>query len=87
MSAERNRAQYIGARLMLETLALKFSWQDRLIDICWDAYLKRLRAERIAHIEHEMRRVRFSILYRAGRDADWIRSFNRWGIPPVPDDG
>jgi hypothetical protein len=87
MSAvDRHRGQHIGARLMLETMALKFSWSDRIMYICWEAYLKRLRAERIAHCEHELRQVRFCLVRRAGRDRDWIRSWNRYGIDPVPDD-
>jgi hypothetical protein len=79
------RVRDFGARLMLETLVLRYNFYHRTVDDLWDAYVARLRAEREQAIRYQFTLTRFAMVERAGRDADWIRSFNKFGIPPVPD--
>jgi hypothetical protein len=86
MSERDNRLRDYGARLMLETVILRHGYGPYVFDDLWNAYVHRMRAERLEAIRYQIRLVRFSILYRAGRDRDWIRSYTKYGLPPVPDD-
>jgi len=86
MSVLRGGTQHFGARLMLEVIGLKYSWPPSLIEQCWARYMDRVRAERLTAIDDAMKLVRFSLVCRAGRDADWIRNWTKYGCPPIPDD-
>jgi len=86
MSKWDHRCQHFGARLMLETIGLKYSWPPYLIEQAWTRYLDRLQNQQLAAVDDQMKMVRFSLVSRAGRDRDWIRSRTKYGYPPIPDD-
>ena len=74
-----------GAAIMLAVLSKYYFIAPFQYVEHWDAYQERVREHREHHIRAAMAAVRFQILDRAGRDADWIRSMNLYGVPPVPD--
>jgi hypothetical protein len=86
MSERDNRTRDAGAKLMLETVVMRFGFLPVMHFELWDRYVDGFRAQREEAIQHQLKLVRFSIQYRAGRDLDWIRSYRRYGLPPVPDD-
>jgi hypothetical protein len=83
MGEKENRIRDTGARLMLETVMIRWGLPARVYDDLMDRYSARCRADLEEAIQTELRRYRFSILWRKGRDADWIRSMS---YGPVPDE-
>ena len=73
-----------GATLMLDIVLGFMPFDPSATDWFWESYRKRLREEREAAVEHQLGLVRCSVLSRAGRDVDWIRSYRLYGVPPVP---
>lgn len=74
-----------GATLMLEAVQKHYFVDFHNHTLVWDEYRKRLRGQSDEAIREHLRNYRFSLLDRAGRDGDWIRSWRRYGVPPVPD--
>ena len=72
-----------GATLMLEIVQQFMAFDSTICDWFWETYRKRLPEEREEVIAEQLKLTRFSLVYRAGRDRDWIRSYNRYGVPPV----
>ena len=66
-----------GAQVMLEIVQEFIRYDARTCDWFWETYRRRFRAEQEEAIEEQLKLVRFSLLHRAGRDADWIRSSRR----------
>ena len=75
-----------GAAIMLAAVCGQFRFIGPVqYDALWEAYLARLKVHQDHALKKELVRVRFAIAARAGRDADWIRSMSRHGVPPLPD--
>jgi hypothetical protein len=64
----------------------KWNFRPVMHEELWTEYLMEVAAIRDEAIRVELARYRFSLLYRAGRDADWVRSYRLYGVPPVQDD-